>query len=134
MRIVLDTNVLLAGMFTRGLCEALLEVCLGGEQHEVIGSKHILSEFAEHAQAKFHVPAERVARAATALRERMTVVTPARIPTDACRDPNDLAVLGTLVAARADCLVTGDKDLLVLKRFDGRPILTPRQCYELVAS
>ena len=54
------------------------------------------------------------------------------IAADACRDPNDLVILGTLLAADADCLVTGDKDLLILRQFDERPILTPRECFELV--
>ena len=56
------------------------------------------------------------------------------LPKNACRDPDDVVILGTLVAAGADCLVTGDKDLLVLKRFENRAIITPRQCFELVSA
>ena len=41
------------------------------------------------------------------------------------RDPNDVPVLATLIAAGADCLVTGDKDLLALSaRY---PVLTPAE-------
>jgi predicted nucleic acid-binding protein len=46
------------------------------------------------------------------------------------RDSNDLAVLGTAVAGHADLLVSGDKDLLVLREHAGIPIVTPRACYE----
>ena len=46
------------------------------------------------------------------------VVEPAVLLNDQCRDIDDLPVLGTLVAAlergQAECLVTGDKDLLEL--------------------
>jgi len=46
----------------------------------------------------------------------------------ALRDRADEAVLGTLVAAKADYLITGDKDLLTL---GGRyPILTPAGFWE----
>lgn len=42
-----------------------------------------------------------------------------------CRDPDDNKLLEMAVAGRADCLVTGDRDLLVLDPFEGIPILTP---------
>ncbi len=44
-----------------------------------------------------------------------------------CRDPDDDKVLETALSGGADCLVTGDKDLLVLSKFAGVPILTPSQ-------
>jgi putative PIN family toxin of toxin-antitoxin system len=34
-----------------------------------------------------------------------------------CRDPEDDIVLATAIAGRADAIVTGDDDLLVLDRF-----------------
>ncbi len=42
MRVVLDTNVLVAAFAARGLCEALVAVCL--QSHEVVLSEHILAE------------------------------------------------------------------------------------------
>ena len=44
-----------------------------------------------------------------------------------CRDPDDNKLLETAVVGRADCLVTGDQDLLVLDPFQGIPILTPAE-------
>jgi predicted nucleic acid-binding protein len=43
---------------------------------------------------------------------------PAAIAADACRDADDLHVLGLAKTGRADYPVTGDDDLLILKRFD----------------
>ncbi|MXY23259.1 MAG: putative toxin-antitoxin system toxin component, PIN family [Acidobacteria bacterium] len=43
-----------------------------------------------------------------------------------CRDPHDDKLLETALQGRADSLVTGDEDLLVLSPFQGIPILTPR--------
>ena len=45
---------------------------------------------------------------------------------DACRDAHDIPILGLAQAASADCIVTGDKDLLVLGRFGAIPIYSPR--------
>src|SRR5262245_38277955 len=41
------------------------------------------------------------------------------------RDPDDLIVLGCAVGGRADLIVTGDRDLLVLAEFQGIAILPP---------
>ena len=42
-----------------------------------------------------------------------------------CRDPNDDPILQTAVAAQAELLVAGDRDLLSLKSFHGIGIVTP---------
>lgn len=128
MRIVLDANVLLAGFGTRGLCEALLATCL--ESHQLVLSQHLLTETRRYLTTKFKVPTARADEIIAFLREHAEIVKPMAVRADACRDPNDLAVLGTAVAGRADLLVTGDKDLLVLREHAGIPILTPRACYE----
>lgn len=44
----------------------------------------------------------------------------------ACRDPKDDKYLEVAVTAQADCIVSGDPDLLVLHPFRGIPILSPR--------
>jgi predicted nucleic acid-binding protein len=41
------------------------------------------------------------------------------------RDPDDIPVLATLIAGKADVLVTGDADLLVLR--EQFPVETPRE-------
>ena len=50
----------------------------------------------------------------------------------AARDPADDPILGTAVAASADYLVTGDRDLLDLGSFRGIPITTARQFLDLL--
>ena len=50
----------------------------------------------------------------------------------ACRDPEDDKFLETAVVAVADCIVTGDGDLLVLDQFQQIPILTAARFLELV--
>ncbi len=129
MRIVLDTNVLLSGIFTQGLCEALLDVCLGDTQHSVVLSRHILSEFDRHARDKFGAPAAEVHRALEYLRSQVEMIHPVDVPAGIVRDADDLPVLGTALAAKADCLITGDSELLRLKEFQGVKILSPRAAY-----
>jgi predicted nucleic acid-binding protein len=47
-------------------------------------------------------------------------------PVTACEDPADDRILKCALEARAQVIITGDDDLLRLKRFEGIRILTPR--------
>lgn len=49
-----------------------------------------------------------------------------------CRDPNDDHVIATALAVKADFIVTGDKDLLVLGRHANFRIVTPRAFLDLL--
>ncbi|MCE7922369.1 MAG: putative toxin-antitoxin system toxin component, PIN family [Haliscomenobacteraceae bacterium CHB4] len=44
----------------------------------------------------------------------------------ACRDPKDNKYLEAAVAAQADCIISGDPDLLALHPFRNIPVLSPR--------
>lgn len=45
----------------------------------------------------------------------------------ACQDPDDDRILELAVSGGADCIVTGDSDLLVMNPFRGVEILTPAE-------
>lgn len=47
-----------------------------------------------------------------------------------CRDPGDDKFIATALAAQADCLVSGDRDLLEATPLAGLRILTPAQALE----
>ena len=49
-----------------------------------------------------------------------------------CRDPDDDVVLTAAVEGRADMIVTGDTDLLVLAEYEGIAIVTPRAFLEWI--
>lgn len=47
-------------------------------------------------------------------------------PIKACRDPKDDKFLELAINGKADAIITGDEDLLVLHPFLGIPILSPK--------
>ena len=51
---------------------------------------------------------------------------------NACRDPDDDKILEIAVTGSADCIVTGNQDLLVLDPFRNIPILSPAQFLDAV--
>jgi predicted nucleic acid-binding protein len=57
------------------------------------------------------------------------VVMEAEVPASACRDPQDLPVLGAALGGRADLLVTVDRDLLDLGRWADIPIVRPGEAF-----
>jgi uncharacterized protein len=126
VRLVLDTNVLLAGVFTSGICQTVLDLSLASPRHTVICSNYILEEFLAAASRKFHAPTVEARRAVEAIRGQVEIVEPAPVPPGACRDRNDLPILGTAIAGNAESLVTGDGDLLDLGVFQAISIVSPR--------
>ena len=50
----------------------------------------------------------------------------------ACRDPADDMVLAAALEGRASALVTGDRDLLALREYEGLAILPPRAFLDLL--
>ena len=71
MRVILDTNVILAAFAGRGLAHALFELCL--EKHEIIISEHILSEVQRNLQKKLKMPKDKVLMITGYLREFCTL-------------------------------------------------------------
>lgn len=133
MRIVFDTSVLVAAHVARaGVCAQLVEQVLDDSRHSVCGSDFILDEFGRKLLEKFGLPAGVCARALTRWREIAEIVAPAEIAPKTCRDPTDLAILGTAVAAKAELLVSVDKDLLALRSFSGIRIVKPGEAFALI--
>ena len=132
MKIVLDANVIIAAFATHGLCESIMEVCLN--EHEISLSDDLLDEILRNLRHKIKLPPGVVENIGTFLREHSNISIPASLASDVCRDPDDIRILGLAVASNADYIVTGDKDLLILKSFQGIPILDPRAFSDILHS
>jgi uncharacterized protein len=129
VRLVLDTNVLLAAVLADGLCRDLVSKRI--HAHHLLTSQALLHELAEQLRLKLGADPNELPLL-TAYRERATLVSTLPLPKPICRDPDDDRVLATAVAGQTDVIVTGDQDLLVLRRHAGTRILSPRQFLELL--
>jgi putative PIN family toxin of toxin-antitoxin system len=124
MRVVLDTNVIIAAFAARGLCTDVFEVCLEG--HTIVISEYILSETKRKLVEKFHLPRGIVQDIIEYLRDVTEVVGREPVDKPTCRDESDDGIIGTALGGNATFIITGDKDLLILKRYKGIKIVTPR--------
>lgn len=132
MKIILDANVVVAAFASRGLCESIFELCLS--EHELILCEDLLTEIDKNLRIKIKLPSKMVDMIKELLKEHSVILDPTPLPKNACRDPDDIKVLGLAIASGADYIVTGDKDLLILKHFQKIPILSPRAFSDIIHS
>jgi putative PIN family toxin of toxin-antitoxin system len=128
MRVVLDTNVIIAAFAARGLCADVFEVCL--ESQNIIISKHILSEVERNLIKKIRLPKNIVRDLIDYLGDVTEIVEPENLDESVCRDKSDIPVIGTAISGKARFIITGDKELLSLKKFRKIAIVTPRDFWK----
>lgn len=128
MRVFLDTNVLASAAATRGLCADVLREVLAS--HELFLSGQVLSELARALRSKFGIGQDLINDFIRLLQQDSVPAEPSDVPRVGLRDKDDLRILGAAVAAGAEVLVTGDKELLALGHFEELEILSPRQFWE----
>jgi putative PIN family toxin of toxin-antitoxin system len=126
--ILLDTNVLIAAFVARGFCSELLEHCV--RQHSLVTSDFIIAEFRDKLSNKFKYKSEKINRTTELLLSRMKVVVYTRLEQSVCRDPDDDNVLAAAIEGKCDCIITGDKDLLIIKQYGDIDILSPSEFRE----
>ncbi|MBI5198437.1 MAG: putative toxin-antitoxin system toxin component, PIN family [Nitrospirae bacterium] len=123
---VFDTNVLIAAIITEGICSKLLHRARMGE-FSLVSSPFIMKELRRILSKKFRLPQEELALAMEPISEAISQVIEHNLKiTDICRDTDDDNIIACAVAAKADYLVTGDSDLLEIKKYHGVKIITPR--------
>ncbi|WP_068671702.1 putative toxin-antitoxin system toxin component, PIN family [Thermosulfurimonas dismutans] len=125
MRVVFDTNVLVAAFVTEGLCSVLLARARRGEFDLFVCPK-ILEEFERILSEKIKVPRALIEEALSMILEASEMIQPTRAIQGVCRDEDDDQILACALSAEADYLVSGDKDLLEIGSFGNLKIVPPR--------
>jgi uncharacterized protein len=134
LRLVLDTNVVVAGLLWNGPPRQLMGFA-NTAMPRLFTSPVLLQELARVlAYPKF---ANRIESSGftveNLLKIYMTIVSvviPDSVPRAVQRDADDDQVIAAAIAAQADMIVTGDDDLLSLRNYHGIPIVTAREAIE----
>ncbi|MCX6793557.1 MAG: putative toxin-antitoxin system toxin component, PIN family [Candidatus Gottesmanbacteria bacterium] len=131
---VLDTNVLVSGFILPKSNPAQILRLWRQRKFTLITSSVMLKEleltFYYPKLTKYFSHMVKVSRFIFLLQNKSFYLSEIRLPKIAIRDKKDLMVLGTALDSHADYLVTGDKDLLVLKHQKAMgklSIVTPTQ-------
>jgi putative PIN family toxin of toxin-antitoxin system len=125
-RYVLDTNVLISAVFSPQ-SPAFLAYQKALDTGILLASQAVLAEYkVVFSRSKFdrYVPKERRKLFLDALIEGVERVEIQEVITD-CRDPKDNIYLEVAISGRANAIITGDRDLLILHPYQGKNILSP---------
>ena len=128
MRVVLDSNVIVAAFAARGICSALFEYCI--ENNEVVLCDEIVAEVERVLIKKVGVPEAVVRDIVKYLRDHTEIFKPRAVESAACRDKSDLPVLGVALSGSCGHIVTGDTDLLSIGEWAGVKIVSPRKYWQ----
>ena len=127
-RVVLDTNVAVSALvFREGRLAWLREAWAAGRVVPLVSAETLAELVRVLAYPKLKLSEEETKNVLAHYMEHAEAVPGAgasvRVPE--CRDPDDRKFLKLAYAAKADALVTGDEDLLVLAGKSRVPVLTP---------
>jgi len=132
-KIIVDTNLWVSFLLTRQF--DFLDALLDDNKAVLVFSQELLEEFVDVTQRPKLKPFFRLEDLERLLRivdeKAMYYVVNSRV--DACRDDKDNFLLSLAKDSKADYLITGDKDLLVLEEFERTKIITIKE-YESLCS
>jgi len=130
MKIVLDTNVFISGVFFTGPPYQILNAWRSGKL-KVILSKEILEEYirvGEELSRQFSEVDLKPALELIALNATFVLVP--KLSAQICSDVDDDKFLSCAVSGNCDFIISGDKHLLQIKEYCGVKILTPRKFFD----
>lgn len=131
MRVFFDSNIWIAAIASAGACDELVVHCRAN--HTILVSLQVLKEVARALKSKLHfLEINSELMVGLIRRNAMLAEEIIDIPS-VCRDPSDNHILAAAKGGSADCIVTGDKDLLVLKHFGKISILAPSEFWAFEA-
>ena len=128
MKVFLDTNVIASAAATRGLCADLLRTVI--EFHVLVVSEHLVAELRRVLKDKFSASPELIADVVWLLQQDTLLAEALPLSDLPLKDPADIAIVSSALNGGADILVTGDKEILDLKRVGKLQILTARQFWD----
>lgn len=127
MNIVCDTNVLISGVLFGGHAREILQLASRGVLINFI-SPDILRE-AERVlgRSKFGLRPQHVLEIMALFKDTFEIVTPSLEVQAIQSDPEDNHVIEAALAARAEFIISGDKHLLKLAKWEGVHVVSPAQ-------
>jgi uncharacterized protein len=133
IKVILDTNIYFSALGFGNQMLELVNTCLHDENISIYFSPQTLEELERKLYGiKFSkvtkgiVTKEEIFNFILNLTQLSNVVEPSK-KFNICRDPDDNMILDLAYEVKADFIITGDEDLLILKEFEDTKILKPSQ-------
>ncbi len=127
LKVVMDTNVFVSGVFFSGPPYQILKAWQSGE-FELVVSQEILNEYrrvgATLAEEHPNIDLNPIL---TFVIEHAKVYKPVKLKEPVCEDPEDDKFFACALASGSRIIVSGDKHLLKVSGYEGIEVLKPRE-------
>lgn len=131
MKVILDASVVISAFLIKNSTssKALYKAL---DEHTILISSPVLDEIRRTLPSnKFDAYVNLSTRIAFVMKlEKEAQMISVEHTVSVCRDPKDNKYLELALSGKANFLITGDKDLLILNPFENIPIITPRDFIE----
>lgn len=125
MRVVLDTNIFISGIFWKGKCRMILD-SWKEEKFVLITSSELISELIKVLNDfKIQMPKSMIKHWIKLIINNSEIVEINERVDIVKSDPKDNMVVETAITGKSDYIITQDNDLLRIKQFRNIKILTP---------
>jgi putative PIN family toxin of toxin-antitoxin system len=127
LKVVMDTNVFVSGVFFSGPPYQVLKAWQSGE-FELVVSQDILDEYRRVGQifAEEHRKID-LNPILTFVLEHAKVYKPVKLEKPVCEDPDDDKFFACALASGSRVIISGDKHLLRASGYEGIEVLKPRE-------
>lgn len=130
MRVVLDTNILISGIFFSGPPNEILKAWQDGDIQFVLSSE-IIDEYIRVSKTLAdRYSGIEISPILTLIVTHSDTIQATSLPHQVCEDPDDDKFLACALASESKIIISGDKHLLKLSGYRGITILTPRAFVE----
>ena len=130
MKIVIDTNVVISGIFFGGNPRKVIEAVVDGNLN-AYATPEIVEEYTEIIESMIERKQGRLNQntlfpffSALKIIEGASIV-------NVCRDPDDDKFIGCAIDSKALYIVSGDNDLLDIQEYEGVQIITAKEFCEM---
>jgi len=129
-RVVLDTNILISGYLFGGKPREIFKYIIRSKI-KAITSPVILSELSDILRKKFKVLPHDIYRLEEEIKDLFDIVYPSQI-LNIVRDEADNRIIEAADEAKAEFLISGDKDLLSLKKYKKTSIISANEFIQVM--
>lgn len=128
-QVVIDTNVWISGLIFGGKPAKIIEMFIDSSI-VVVSSEELLSELRRKIRSHFPLFLPHLPLFEASVREHALIVQLGSMPINLSRDVDDNMFIETALIGNASYIISGDKDLLVLKNYKNIEIVNPANFLE----
>ena len=129
MRILVDTNVIVSGLIAKGACFEILEDLV--YSHTPIITPYVLTECQDVLLHKFNLSRTTVKLLLNVLERYFKKGENSTKLINVGRDADDNQIFADALINKVDIILSGDKDLLSVERYEGIRIIGPKDYWKL---